>query len=139
MGAIPGVADIRCIRLSRGMCFGTCPVYEVVLAADGRAWWHGEGHVDRIGRYEGRIDQEQFQRLAGTLIRAGFFDWLPSYASGVTCSPDHVIEVTSDRGVVKRVVQNGTDEPRGFARIGKLIDRIAADIDWRRNDAYIKE
>ena len=46
-------SEITAIRLSRGACFGTCPIYEVTVAADGTANWNGERFVERVGRYRG--------------------------------------------------------------------------------------
>lgn len=82
--AIPDVAvnehgvpvDAR-IEMSRGRCYGTCPVYRVVLFADGGVHWHGERHVlvrgDAVGQIQGEAFAELWQQL-----RAAPFDELPA-------------------------------------------------------------
>lgn len=69
--------EITLITLRRGPCSGACPMYEVTLAADGAATWDGERFVDRLGRYQGQVDVNDFGRLARFMRRAGFSDWEP--------------------------------------------------------------
>lgn len=40
---------IRKLVFSRGMCYGTCPVYDVNVFEDGRVEWLGEHFVDVTG------------------------------------------------------------------------------------------
>jgi hypothetical protein len=67
------------VTLRRGLCFGTCPMYEVTLTAEGSATWHGERFVDRLGYHEGQVDVNDFGRLARFIQRADFFGWEPEY------------------------------------------------------------
>jgi hypothetical protein len=55
---------ITSVTLRRGPCFGRCPVYDVTLAADGVATWSGERFVDRVGRFQGQVDLNNYSRLA---------------------------------------------------------------------------
>jgi Domain of unknown function (DUF6438) len=121
--------EMTSVTLRRGPCFGTCPVYEVTLAADGTASWNGERFVDRLGRHQGQLNPNDFQRLAGLVARVGFFDWAPDYVAGVTDTPDHVLTVAAvDQ--VKTVRQNGVDEPADFWVIATVLDRLAETVDW---------
>jgi hypothetical protein len=53
----PSAPEVLSFSLSRGPCFGTCPVYTVIFQADGRAQWRGEWFVDRMGDYSGEASQ----------------------------------------------------------------------------------
>lgn len=121
--------SFRSISLTRGMCFGTCPVYSVTLRADGTATWNGEAFVDRLGEFRGEFWEGEFDRLARFIQRSGFFDWHDEYAEAVTDNPTYTIEVERD-GRSKRVLQYATDEPSDFWVIGRLIDSIAAEATW---------
>jgi hypothetical protein len=62
-------------EMERLGCYGECPIYRVIVYADGVVEFHGEAYVDAIGRRSHRIsaqavadlrqafDSEQFMRL----------------------------------------------------------------------------
>ncbi len=121
---------ITTIRLSRGPCFGTCPIYQVTLGADGTATWNGERFVKRIGRYRGEAEVNEVARLLAFVERAGFFGWDDEYVSNVTDTPDYILTVESNRGT-KSVRQNASEEPPDFWVIAALVDGLAERIDWQ--------
>jgi Domain of unknown function (DUF6438) len=122
-------AEITSITLRRGPCFGACPMYEVMLAADGAATWYGERFVDRLGRDQGQVDINDFGRLARFMQRAGFLDWEPEYLGNVTDLPDYFLTaVVGDQ--TKTVRQNGVDEPPDFWVIAAVVDGLAEAINW---------
>jgi hypothetical protein len=113
------------------MCYGTCPVYEVVFHREGSASWRGEAFTTRIGEFEGQIDERDFQRLADFIYRVGFFDWEDEYLVPVTDNPAYELDVV--RGTrKKRVVQYATDEPPDFWVVATLIDAMASGVTWER-------
>jgi hypothetical protein len=122
-------AEITSITLRRGACFGTCPIYEVTLNADGTATWDGERFVDLLGQYKGEVDLHDYRRFAAFVQRAGFFDWDPEYLANVTDLPDYILTVEAG-GQAKSVRQNGVDEPPDFWVIAALVDHLATAIDW---------
>jgi uncharacterized protein DUF6438 len=122
-------AEIRSVTLRRGPCFGTCPMYEVRLAADGTAEWVGERFVDRLGRYQGQVDINDYTRLARFIHGVGFFGWEPEYLANVTDLPDYFLTVAAG-DQIKTVRQNGIDEPADFWVIAAVIDGLARAIDW---------
>lgn len=124
---------ITTIRLSRGACFGTCPIYQVALGADGTATWNGERFVERLGQYRGETDVNEVARLLSFVERAGFLGWGDEYVSGNTDAPDYILTVESDRGT-KSVRQNASEEPPDFWVIAALIDGLAERIDWQADE-----
>jgi uncharacterized protein DUF6438 len=120
---------ITSITLRRGPCFGTCPMYEVTLAADGTASWDGERFVERLGHHQGQVDINDFERLARFVDRAGFFGWNPEYLADVTDLPDYILTVTAG-DQTKTVRQNGVDEPADFWVIAAVVDGLAEGVDW---------
>ncbi len=124
----PPNSVIGSVRLSRGTCYGTCPVYEVVLRRDGRASWRGEAFTERLGKFDGQVDEADFLRLASFIQRV-FFEWQDEYVAPVTDNPTYELEVVRD-GDRKRVVQYATDEPtrllgdRGARRLDRVEHRM---------------
>jgi hypothetical protein len=123
-------SQIISVTLRRGPCFGTCPVYDVTLAFDGTATWNGERYVDRLGRYQGQVNVNDYGRLTRFIERVGFFGWDPEYADpNVTDLPDYFLTVVAD-GRSKTVRQYGVDEPADFWVIAAIVDYLAAGINW---------
>jgi Domain of unknown function (DUF6438) len=121
--------EMTSVTLRRGPCFGTCPMYEVTLTADGSASWHGERFVDRLGHHEGQVDVNDFGRLARFIQRAEFFGWEPEYLANVTDLPDYFLTVVASNQS-KTVRQNGVDEPADFWVIAALVDGLALAVEW---------
>ncbi|MCB0540154.1 MAG: hypothetical protein KDE33_21740 [Bacteroidetes bacterium] len=46
------------VLLQRGGCFGTCPIYEITLYANGKINYKGKAYTDYIGFYTGQIDPQ---------------------------------------------------------------------------------
>jgi hypothetical protein len=122
-------AQITSVTLQRGPCFGTCPVYEVTLAADGTATWNGDRFIDRLGRYQGQMDLNDYGRLARFIQRADFFSWDPDYVASVTDLPNYYLTVVAG-GQTKTVRQYGVDEPADFWVIAALVDCLSEAVDW---------
>jgi Domain of unknown function (DUF6438) len=48
---LPESPDLM-LSLAKKPCYGECPVFELKLYSDGRAYWHGENFCERIGNHE---------------------------------------------------------------------------------------
>jgi hypothetical protein len=128
--------DVASITLRRGPCFGTCPVYEVTLTADGTATWNGENFVERMGLHEGQVDLNDFERLSRFIARAGFHDWASEFVANVTDLPDYFLTVVA-ADQTKTVRQNGVDRPADFWVIAALVDHLAETIIWTAGSTQV--
>jgi len=61
------------VTLDRTMCFGTCPVYSLSIAADGRVSYFGRKYVKVLGAAEGRIAVLSLQQLVDLMMEADYF------------------------------------------------------------------
>jgi len=122
-------SSIRAITLSRGACYGECPVYEVTLRRGGSATWVGEQFTDRIGQFTGSIEPSDFVLLAELVVNSGFYAWDEMYPPPATDLPAYRLTVTSRHGE-RSVEQWGTDEPRGFSLIAAAVDGFASSTWW---------
>ena len=46
------------VTISKGVCFGQCPMYSATVYGDGSIEYNGERFVDRVGAYTGMITPE---------------------------------------------------------------------------------
>lgn len=82
---VPGSPDPIRISYSVGPCYGTCPVYQVAVEADGSTYFNGERHTLVAGTQERKNRARVFRQVRSTLA-----DYQP--AMGVTqgtedCTP----------------------------------------------------
>ncbi|OLE55516.1 MAG: hypothetical protein AUG51_03445 [Acidobacteria bacterium 13_1_20CM_3_53_8] len=139
------VGQITEISLSRTACFGRCPVYEVILRADGTATYIGRRFAPRTGTYRGKISNRGFNKLAKLLTARNFFNFEDHYAVRATDLPSATTSALRD-GVRKSVQDYGPGfeedmrrngqpterehAPAGLLEIERAIDAVAARIKW---------
>lgn len=121
------------ISLERQECFGTCPVYKVVLRKDGTATYTGVKFVPRMGEYRGKVYAYEyyFITLAKLIRSQGYFDLKDNYSSGWT-DQDTVITSVVERGRRKTVVNYGNAAPIKLWGIEMAIDGVVERIQWEK-------
>jgi hypothetical protein len=98
------LAPITEISLERSPCYGTCPIDKVTIRSDGTAEYTGTRFVKLTGKHRGRVSREDFERLAGLVSQARFFDLKDRYSRPVTDNP--TLTTTVKRGEVTRSVSD---------------------------------
>lgn len=72
--ATPAPSASDQISMTRGPCFGTCPIYTVTVWGDGRVRFEGERFVRQTGVLMKTIDAAQAAALFAHADSIGFFD-----------------------------------------------------------------
>lgn len=95
---------IRKLAFSRGMCFGSCPVYDVNVFEDGRVEWLGEHFVEVAGPALWSIPTSRIIEIEKALHHANFQSLNASYSEyGITCKASCDIQVEYQDGSFKSV------------------------------------
>ena len=66
--------------LSRGGCYGDCPIYTVTLHRDGTVDYDGEQYVKVTGKQTGHVDAAAVSALEAQFAKAGFADLKADYS-----------------------------------------------------------
>lgn len=130
--------EVTELTLERGPCFGTCPIYRIVLRSDGTATYVGWNYVERIGVYSGTFAPEEFSRLVEAVETLGFWQLQESYLQPVEDLP--VVRTAAVRAdITRKIVQDhgavgvpALEGPAELLRIQAAIDSVAAEIGWER-------
>jgi hypothetical protein len=77
--ATPENGDIVA-SLSRGGCYGDCPIYTVTLHRDGTVDYDGEQYVKVTGKQTGHVDATAIEKLEAQFAKAGFADLKDAYS-----------------------------------------------------------
>ena len=122
------------LSLERSECYGTCPVYQVVLRRDLSATYHGERYVERIGAWHAGVSLGAYGRLSYLIERLDVMAMDSSYALPVTDMPTATLRIWPRGGARRKVISDygGAGPPELWAVI-KTIDAIVADMQWTRS------
>src|SRR5688572_6950095 len=70
----PAPAASDQISMTRGPCFGACPMYTVTVWGDGRVQFVGERFVEETGDHSKTVDAAHVAALFAYADSIGFFD-----------------------------------------------------------------
>lgn len=139
------------IRLKRGMCLGTCPVYELILHGNGEVIYNGECFVKEIGVRKDKISQTQILKLFKYAIEIGFFELKSEYntenyykldkngmvqhsKSTITDLPTYEVEIKI--GNKKKKIIEYLGAPKRLRQFENMIDRICKSERWIGQENY---
>jgi len=126
------------IVLERGVCFGSCPAYRLVVRGSGAVEFEGRGRPLAGTRDTGRVTPEQFSGLLDAFESAGFARFAPRYAPGdsgcgrvATDLPTATLTLGTAAGV--RTVQHYhgcSDAPEDLGRLEDRVDEVTNSARW---------
>jgi hypothetical protein len=70
--------------IRRTLCYGTCPGYTAYIDTDGRVFYHGLAHVERLGIHTGRVAPADVATLIDLTERNGYWRVGNAHERGVT-------------------------------------------------------
>ncbi|MEK3723680.1 DUF6438 domain-containing protein [Paenibacillus sp. FSL H8-0034] len=101
----------KSISLERTVCLGSCPIYKVVLFADGTVFWEGEAFVHCLGNHEWMISTNSVESIQQLLDRFDFRSFtyepvlwmedLPSCMITVEYMDDEIIVLDHPYGITE--------------------------------------
>lgn len=131
------VTDVRKIRLeelnkvveiSKGPCYGRCPVFTLTVYQDGIASYLGERNTDRMGLYVKRLDKEVFANLEKEFRDANLWQYQNVYKSRIA-DLQSVTLTYYEEGDIKSITGK-EGRPQAVLKLEQTLDRIAAGADW---------
>jgi hypothetical protein len=125
------------ISISKGPCYGACPIFEAKFYSNGSATFHGEkpprsnvGSKARIGDFEGKITAAQYANLEKTLLDNKFFE-SSDYKENVTDLPRRYIGAIKD-STEKKILLYGIGVPQNLKTIESTLDSTIEQIEWKQ-------
>jgi hypothetical protein len=120
------------IRLERGPCYGTCPVYGVTLYGDGTVRYDGKDHVRIRGSQTAVIAPDTVRSLVEEIERCGFFSLNDAYTQvSIADAPSAVVYVAADGK--KKQVRHYLDDfkaPKSLETLENRIDEVSGTRRW---------
>jgi len=131
----PNVSQVE-IRLSRGPCYGTCPVYTVTLTGEGQVRYEGRQFVNVVGERTATIPREDVARLVARFDEIGFDRLQDAYRGQMTDLPTYTVSLIRN-GQTKTVVDyagTSVGMPQAVRDLEAEIDRVAGTAQWVLRD-----
>jgi len=119
------------IKLSRSMCYGRCPVYEVSVSTRGIVF-DGEAFVAAKGRNTDTVDPNAVRALAKQFVAADFYSMRDEYRASVTDNSTYVLSIAID-GHKKQVVDyvgQWVGMPAAIVELQDDVDALAHTERW---------
>jgi acetamidase/formamidase len=92
------------ITMTRGPCFGTCPIYKVTITSDGAVTFEGANFVKTKGTATSKITSEDFDKLVSEFEKIKFFSLDDRYEPG---SPGCLSAATDNPSARTSIKLNG--------------------------------
>ena len=105
--------------LTKTPCFGTCPVYKLMIFKSGLALYEGTQHVEKTGRYLVYFSEEELKTIEEKAQEINYFGLKDEYDSPVTDFPTTYTSLRLN-GKVK-TISNRVSGPKGLSDFEKLI------------------
>ncbi len=117
------------VSLSRGPCYGDCPVFELVVRSDGRLWLSGGELRGVQGERLGRVEPEVLRRVMGQLFRSGVLRLAPRYDSDSTDQATVRLRMELANQVV-RISDYGEAAPPVFESMASTLEALVDAATW---------
>ncbi len=118
----------KVIEMSKGPCYGTCPVFTITVYEKGVVSFKGERHTDKPGLHVKLMKKADFQKLVNAFANANLWQYKDVYKSQV---PDfQTVTLTYyEEGDIKTIV--GKDgRPSAVLELEQMLDLLAAEDGW---------
>ena len=127
------------VELARSACYGSCPVYSLVINADGTVVYWGEAHVRLHGQGTKKGPPQAVSELVRDSLAAGFLTWNDRYDSEATDMASAQTTIVAGE-IAKTIRDYGPEDERLYgsqaevrrklAAIEKRIDTVAQSAEW---------
>lgn len=127
------ISGFKTITLKRTMCYGTCPVYDVEISANGEVNYNGEAFVEKMGQHRWSIQPDAINALNDAIKKFGYFSIkAKEITTDVTCNPSCITSVLMKDGTYREIDNYyGNDEyPEKLKQFERKIDKIIGVKDY---------
>jgi hypothetical protein len=122
----------KLIEMSKGPCFGQCPVFTLVIYQNGIAAYKGERFTDRMGLYVKRLPENQFRQIAQEFRQANLWQYQDVYRGQI---PDlQTVTITYYEENKSKSVMGKDGRPDAVLKLEEMLDEIADSQGWEQKE-----
>ena len=124
--------DFTEITLSRGGCFGTCPVYKLTIEDDGKVTYQGDKFVKIKGKKESTLSNAKLKEIKAAFKKVDYFNLKDSYIKTDATDMPTIITSFKTKSKRKEIVHYHGDfgAPKKLTHLEERIDIIVNTNKW---------
>lgn len=123
----------KVIEMTKGPCYGNCPVFTLTIYENGYATYRGERYTDRLGTYGKKLDKAQMQRLLDEFKKTNLWQYRDVYVGRI---PDmQSVTITYHEGARKKTVAGKEIRPNSVKWLESVLDQVANTDGWVLKEA----
>ena len=120
--------DIK-IQMTRGACFGPCPIYTITVYEGGYAALNARNFTEREGNYHKQLSKKEYNTLVEAFESAPFSSLLEEYPSEIVDLAKITLKYRGKDGHLK--VSRGSDpRPKEHMLLQNKMEALYASKDW---------
>jgi len=113
----------KVIEMTKGPCYGRCPVFKLTIYKNGIASYEGERYTDRLGTYVKKLDKGELESIIGEFKRANMWQFRDTYRGRI---PDmQSVSIMYKEGGKSKTVTGKEIRPNAVKWLEAQLDRIA--------------
>lgn len=116
--------------ISKGYCYGKCPVYEMKIYTDGKVVLEGKANIDYIGTWEKSITKSELEAFVTMAEKIGYMELEDRYDSSITDVPSTTTSIVIN-GVRKEVYRRA-NYPEKILQFEALFTQLLDSKDWKK-------
>lgn len=116
--------------ISKGYCYGKCPVYEMKIYTDGKVLLEGKANIDYIGTWEKSITKGELEAFVTMAEKIGYMELEDRYDSSITDVPSTTTSIVIN-GVRKEVYRRA-NYPEKILQFEALFTQLLDSKDWKK-------
>jgi hypothetical protein len=120
------------VSMERTACFGTCPIYKMMVLQNGQALYEGIQHVEMEGRYTSTFSKSEMHSILEKADEYGFWKLNEKYDSPVTDFPTTFTSLRKGKQV--KMVEHRVAGPGALKAFEDYIDSLIKSKEWKRID-----
>lgn len=119
------------ITLERTACYGTCPVYQVSIFADGKIVYEGKQYVDHIGTYSAKIDKNVALALFAKISTFSWEAYPEKYPIDNYDFPQFHLEYQTND--LSKLIKANTNAPKELIALSKEMDKLVSSVNLKKD------
>ena len=128
----PGNLKIEVISFSTSHCFGTCPVFELKITADGTTKYNAIEYNDKKGKFKTVLDTVTFNKLLQTINYLKWTSLKDEYSVNWTDDQTSTIEIKFSNGQTKKISDYGMIGTFGLEHLYDQLFAIRKTQKWKK-------
>lgn len=126
---------IEKIEYSTSGCFGTCPIFKLIINSERTAKWDAEmyneiNNKEVSGNFNSKITEDKYNEIASLLNYIDFEKLKDNYAVNWTDDQTATLKITYDNGKVKLISDYGLIGTYGLNRVYQLLSELRENQKW---------